>query len=367
MPKTKIILLGLFTILVTLSSAQDDFIERPVTFSFFPPVSTNGMEFWKVRTRFSLSIIGGAVGQLDGAEFASVFSIEKDMARGFQASGAFNLIGSSFEGAQMAGGVNIVGEMVNGLQMAGGVNIVGENFEGVQMAGGVNIVGEKAKGVQIAGGVNIIGKEGEGAQIAPVNIANSVKGCQIGVVNIADRVKGFQLGVVNIADNLDGEALGIVSIVGNGQFHINAWADEVAPINLGFKLGTKRIYNLYGLGMKSSGDSTYMIVTGGLGWHLPLNQFFMNFEVMYGSIRRGFSFREWENTRLSRLRVIGGWQVIPKLAITAGPTINVYVSEDRGGSDLPMFDATIYSKDADDPDDWYVRIWPGFTVGIQIF
>ncbi|MDH5684562.1 MAG: hypothetical protein OEZ20_08880, partial [candidate division WOR-3 bacterium] len=75
MPKTKIILLGLFTVLVTLLLAQDDYIERPITISFFPPVSTNGMEFWKVRTKFSLSIIGGAVGQLDGFELASVFSI----------------------------------------------------------------------------------------------------------------------------------------------------------------------------------------------------------------------------------------------------------------------------------------------------
>ena len=348
MPKIKIILLGLFIVLITFVSAQDDYIDRPFTFSFFPPVSTNGLEFWKVRTRFSLSIIGGAVGQLDGAELASVFSIEKNMARGFQASGAFNLIGSSFNGTQMAGGVNIVGEMVNGLQMAGGVNIVGG----------------KARGVQIAGGVNIIGKEGEGAQIALVNIANSVKGCQIGVVNIADKVKGFQLGVVNITDNLDGEALGIVSIIGNGQFHINVWADEVAPFNLGFKLGTKRIYNLYGLGMKPSGDSTYMIATGGFGWHLPLNQFFMNFEVMSSSIRRGFSFKKWENTTLSRLRVIGGWQVLPKLAITAGPTLNVFVSKERDGSNLPMFDATIYSTRSGN---WWVRIWPGFAAGIQIF
>jgi uncharacterized protein YjbI with pentapeptide repeats len=398
MPKTKIILLGLFAILVALSSAQDDYIDRPFTFSFFPPVSTNGMEFWKVRTKFSLSIIGGAVGQLEGFELASVFSVEKDLARGVQLSGLFNFIGNSFEGIhmtgganivgkklqgwQMAGGANIVGETGKGLQLAGGANIIGKNLEGIQMAGGANVVGEDFKGIQMTGGANIIGKMSEGIQLAGganivgenmkgiqisggVNIVGKdFNGLQMAPVNIARSVKGFQLGVVNISEEMDGEALGVVTIAGNGQFHINAWADEVAPVNLGFKLGTKHIYNLYGLGMKSSGDSTYIIFNGGLGWHMPLNQFFMNFEVIGGPIRRRVSFRNWENTRLSRLRVIGGWQVIPKLAITAGPTINVYYSKERDGSNLPIYNATIYSSHSGD---WWVRIWPGFTAGIQIF
>jgi uncharacterized protein YjbI with pentapeptide repeats len=398
MPRIKIILLGLFAILIAFSSAQDDYIDRPFTFTFFPPVSTNGMEFWKVRTKFSLSIIGGAVGQLDGLELASVFSIEKDMARGVQVSGVFNLIGNSFEGIhmtgganivgkklkglQMAGGVNIVGEIGKGIQLAGGVNIIGKALEGIQIAGGANIVGENCKGVQIAGGANIIGEMSEGIQISGganivgenmkgiqitggVNITgNEFNGLQMAPVNIAKSVKGFQLGVVNISEEMDGEALGVITITKNGQVHINAWTDEVAPINLGFKLGTKRIYNLYGLGMKSSGDSTYIIFNGGLGWHQPLNQFFLNFEVTGGPIRRRFSFRNWENTRLSRLRIIGGWQVIPKLAITAGPTINVYYSKERDGSDLPIYDATIYSTHSGN---WWVRIWPGFAAGIQIF
>lgn len=381
MPRIKIILLGLFISLITFVSAQDNYIDRPFTFTFFPPVSTNGMEFWKVRTKFSLSIIGGAVGQLEGFELASVFSVEKDLAKGFQVSGGANIVGKRLEGIQIAGGANIVGVTGNGIQIAGGANIlgilegiqiagganiVGTIFQGIQVAGGANIIGERSEGIQVAGGANIVGTSMEGLQISGgVNIVGKTfDGLQLAPVNIAETVKGFQLGVVNISEEMDGEALGVITITKNGQFHINAWADEVAPINLGFKLGTKRIYNLYGLGIKSSGDSTYIIFNGGLGWTLPLNQFFLDFEVIGGPIRRRFSFRNWENTRLSRLRVIGGWQVIPKLAITAGPTINVYYSKERDGADLPFYDATIYSTRSGD---WWVRIWPGFAVGIQIF
>lgn len=396
--RIKIILLGLITILVALSSAQDDYIERPVTVTFFPPLSTNGMEFWKVRTKFSFSIIGGAVGQLEGFELASVFNIERDLAKGFQVSGAFNLIFGSFEGVhvtgganivgknldgiqvagganivertgkgiQIAGGANILGEILEGIQIAGGANIIGKDFKGIQVAGGANIIGEMNDGIQVAGGANIVGKGMKGLQIAGgVNITGEeFDGLQISTVNIARTVKGFQLGVVNISEKMEGEALGVVTLTKNGQFHLNLWADEVAPFNIGFKLGTKRIYNIYGIGTKLSNDSVYIISTGGLGWHLPLNNFFMNFEASAGSMRSGFSFRNWEKTVLSRLRIIGGWQVIPQLAITVGPTINVFVSEVRDGSDLPMFDANIYSKRTNDR---WVRIWPGFTAGIQIF
>lgn len=398
MSRIKIILLGLFIILVALVSAQDEYIERPVTISFFPPLSTNGMEFWKVRTKFSLSVIGGAVGQLEGFELASVFSIEKDMARGFQTSGAFNLILGSFEGVHLTGGANIVGKNLEGIQMTGGANIVGENgkgiqlagganilgkelegiqgagganivgknFKGIQIAGGANIIGEMSEGIQLSGGANIVGKNMKGMQITGgVNIVGEeFNGLQIAPVNIAKSVKGFQLGVVNISEKMEGEALGVVTLTKNGQFHLNVWADEVAPFNIGFKLGTKRIYNIYGFGMKLSSDSVFFISTGGLGWHLPLNQFFMNFEATGGSMRSGFSFRNWENSVLSRLKIIGGWQVIPRLAITAGPSINVFVSKERDGSDLPMFDANIYSTRSED---WWVRIWPGFTIGIQLF
>jgi uncharacterized protein YjbI with pentapeptide repeats len=382
MPKTKNIIVGLFVILITLVFAQDNYIHRPVTFSFFPPISSNGMEYWKVQTNFSFSIIGGAVGQLEGFELASVFSIEKDRSRGVQISGVFNLIDNSFEGIHLAGGANIVGKSLRGwqiagganiagetgmgIQLAGGANIVGEDFKGIQLTGGANITGENFTGLQISGGANIVGKDMRGLQITGgANIVGEeMNGLQIAPVNIAKSVKGFQLGVVNISENMEGEALGVVTIAGNGQFHINAWADEVAPVNLGFKLGTRRIYNLWGLGIKPFGDTVLLISTGGLGWHLPLNQYFMNLEVTGSSIRRGFSFKEWENTILSRLRVIGGWQVLPKLAITAGPTLSVYVSTARDGLDLPIYDATIYSNLSGDQ---WVRIWPGFAAGIQIF
>jgi hypothetical protein len=299
------------------------------------------MDAGRVATHFSLGIVGGYVGRLEGVELSSVFSIEEEDARGFQASGVVNVVSGRFAGAQLAGVLNFVGRSMRGVQAAT-VNLAGSS-DGLQL------------------GVVNAADCGRGVQLGVVSVADQLEGMQLSTVNVADRFRGFQLGVVNVAGGLEGEALGVASIVGGGQFHFSAWADEVAPVNLGVKFGSKHIYNLYGVGVKSRGDPRWLSYAG-LGWHQPLERFFVDVDAMVAAAARFGESPDWEPDFLSRLRVIGGWQATPWLGLFAGPALAVFVGDDDGSS-WPMYDAPILA--ARSGDSW-VRIWPGFVAGLQL-
>jgi hypothetical protein len=401
-----------------MSRAQESYIYRPVSIAVFPGFSTNGFEAGKVKSNFSLNIIGGLLGSLEGMEIGSVFNIEQgpvdgvqwagvfNLARGafggFRAAGVFNMAGESFAGFEGAGVFNMVHGPATGAQMAGvfnlakgpsagyqaaGVwNMVEGDFAGIQqagifnlaandltigqMAGVVNVVAGTARGAQLAGVVNVAHVV-QGAQLSgSVNVADEITGAQLGLVNVAGKLSGLQLGLVNVCDSMDGVPIGLVSIVGNGQLHMNVWADEAALLNLGMKVGSKQIYNVFGLGYQPLGDTKRFMTTLGIGGHIPIDPFFCDLDLTATDVHPRFDWW-WHATAagtnlLTRLRIAGGWQVAPGFAITAGPALSVFVSTVENGANVPMYDAPVFAYDGGS-DRTKVRIWPGFTAGLQLF
>jgi hypothetical protein len=379
---------------VVAEGSPGRYIHRPVSISFVPGFSTNGSQARDVCSNFSLNVIGGNLGRLHGVEFGGVFNIEEGEALGYQAAGAVNVLGGDFGGLQQAGAANIVGgdfagvqqagalNVVAGdmmiLQQAGAVNIVGGDFAGVQqagaanvvggdggvlqMAGAVNIAGQDFVGVQIAGAVSIAAEYIGGLQLSTVNIAEEFSGAQVGVVNIAGTGRGLQLGVVNIAEEMD-VPIGLVSIVENGQFHVNAWASEFSLTNIGIKTGSRTIYNVFALGWQPDGDSNRLLAGLGIGGHIALDRFFVDMDAVGHSVYRGTGlFEEGDRDLLSSLRLTGGWQLTDMLAVTAGPTLSVWLSDGDDGSEIPFYDVPLYRYDGD----VRIRIWPGFTAGLQL-
>jgi hypothetical protein len=352
---------------------------RPVSIAFVPGFSTNGPASPYVSSSFSLNVIGGYLGQVHGVELGGVFNLEEDEVVGYQAAGVFNIlggrfiglqqagvfniIGGSFEGAQQAGIINIVDNGFIGAQMAGVVNVVGGSFAGAQMAGVANVAAGGFTGAQLSGVVNVAGEQMSGAQLAGVvNVADEFSGAQIGLVNIAGRGRGLQLGLVNIAEEMD-VPIGLLSIVENGQFHVNAWATEFSPVNVGIKTGSNTIYNVFMLGVSPNGESTRVFGGIGLGGHIPMNRFFVDIDLLSHGVFTGPDwFPEGGSDLLSSLRVTGGWQLADGLALTAGPTMSVWVSEREDGAAVPFYDAPLYQWHGSEN----VRIWPGFTIGLQL-
>jgi hypothetical protein len=379
-------------------AATDRYNYRPVSISFVPGFSTNGLEWKNVRSNLSLNIIGGGIGQIQGAELGGVFNADEDNVYGYQGAGVFNMVGGVFGGCQQAGVFNIVHDNMIGYQGAGVFNIVAAGFGGVEQAGVFNVVADRFEGVQMAGVFNIAGGEFRGAQAAGVfnmtgngcvgtqlagvanvcdhgfdgaqiagvvnvaaeemyglqlsgvvNAADNFDGAQIGLVNVAGRGHGLQLGLVNIADEMD-YPIGLVSIVGNGMFHANVWATDYAPVNIGIKTGSQTIYNIFSLGYGPRQDADKLYAGIGIGGHVPFGRLFVDLDILnQGVFTEDQWFEDGGSDLLSSLRLTGGWQLADFLAVTVGPTLNLSVEH------------------LDEHPDEETKIWPGFTAGLQIF
>ena len=345
--------------------AQDDLMHVPVSVSFFPPLSTSGVYAWKVSTNFSLNIIGGYVGAVKGCELGSVFNLDIRGMEGCQLSGVLNVVAGDARGFQGAGVANVVAGNLEVCQAAGVGNFVAGNAAGAQLAGVVNIAVGEVSGAQIAGTVNIA-VENCPVQLGVLNVAIGENNTQIGVVNFAGNAKGLQLGVVNVAGRNDGVPVGIVSVAGNSRFQANIWADGVSLLNVALKIRNGRIYNLYTMGFDPIGEEAPLGKLGlGLGGHVPFDPFFVDIGAVHYNVYEGIRFWEQEGySGLTTVHFTGGWQILPILAITAGPTVNVWHSTVWNGEYIRNFGLLVGDYDGVDT---YTDVWLGFSVGVQLF
>ncbi len=363
---------------VAMSSADAD-IYRPVSVTFVPPLSTNGVQAKDVTSNFSLNIIGGIIGEVDGVEVGSIFNVDMGNLSGFQGSGIINVVGGDVHGLQTAGIINVVGNNVENAQVAGIINVTGMDADGLQAAGIANVVGMDMNGLQAAGIINITGMDQGGAQIAgvvnvggklvtgsqiagTVNIADKFDGAQIaGCVNIAGYGSGAQIGIVNIAKHLEGPAIGLLNLIGNGFRRLNFWASDFSLVNVGLKTGTCNVYGILTTGL-SPFDPGRFYFGGGLGGHIPFEPFYWDIDLINYNVRPFDEFGHVD--QLFSLRGSAGWRIGERFSVFAGPTLNCWVSDAENGSEVSLYDLPIY--DTRSGETW-IRVWPGFNVGIQIF
>ncbi|UCG43306.1 MAG: hypothetical protein JSU73_01420 [candidate division WOR-3 bacterium] len=370
----------LAVLVLALPGAGDTY--RPVSVSFFPPLSTNGLDAMDVRSNFSLNIIGGWIGAVEGAELGSVFNIGQDVT-GFQGAGVFNITGRRFKGVQTAGVFSVVGESFDILQLAGVFNVVGDELLGCQAAGVANVVGNSVRGCQVAGVANVAGAYVNGAQLAGViNVAGQAltgaqlsgvvnvagegfEGAQIGIVNIAERARGLQLGIVNIAGEDDGFVpIGMVSIVEHGMFHLNAGLSEAPLAALEIKMGSRTVYNVFAAGVQPTSSSTRLMYGLGIGGRVfRRDRLHFDVDAVGYNVSQDDIFDFSGLNMLNKLRVTAGWRINELVSVTAGPTVSVFVSDYESGEDLALYDAPLYQDDTGT----MVRIWLGLSAGVQLF
>ncbi|MEX0609795.1 MAG: hypothetical protein WD016_08455 [Balneolaceae bacterium] len=216
-----VLLASLFLLpqLVQAQYYEDDLKYRKWRVTIFPPLSTNGVEAPNYTAKYSINLIGGYHGGLDGFEIGSLFNYNKFYSHGFQIAGGVNATGGSMAGVNLAGGLNFSDYDMTGIQIAGGVNVSGNNLEGIQAAGLFNIAKGSSSGLQFAGIGNISNNNIEGLQGAGIlNAAlGDISGLQgAGIANIAkENVEGLQVsGVLNLAgsDMVGLQATGAASI-----------------------------------------------------------------------------------------------------------------------------------------------------------
>lgn len=189
---------------VQAQNDQKDLEYRKWRVTLFPPLSTNGSDAPNYTAKYSINILAGYHGGLDGMEIGGLFNYTKYYSNGFQLAGLANISNGEILGVNIAGVGNFSKENMAGVQLAGITNFSNEQLEGIQLAGGFNFTRDNSSGLQFSGLANLAQGDLEGLQgSAGVNAAwGDISGLQAaGVANIAkNNVEGLQAaGAFNFA------------------------------------------------------------------------------------------------------------------------------------------------------------------------
>lgn len=332
------------------------FVALPYQASLTPGLGTHGRMSAQVVNKFSLNLVGGYSGGVDGAEIAAGFNITKQDARYVQVAGLFNIVSGSVDGVQVAGLFNNILDSLRGVQVSGFAGNVKQNMEGVQVSGflsrsagpmhGVQVSGaiagvsDDAVGVQVSGGYNEVSGNFYGIQVsgaanrvkknlaggqvtAGINVGKSeVRGFQFGSINVAKRLHGTQIGIINYADSSSGVSLGLINIVRKSTSNISLYASEIVPFNLAWKMGTHKFYTILMAGTTTNNQNKAYTFGAGIGAEfLPFKKVGFFTEILNQSIYTS----SWENLPfLYRFQTAVTFKLTKRLMLFAGPAFSVY-------------------------------------------
>lgn len=351
----------------------------PVSVELVPGLGFGGGQ----RSHFAFGLVIGRVAELQGFALSSAISLVDGPMQGMQLAGAI-ATGGSVAGAQVSGAVSVSRGATVGLQMAGAVNHTASRLRGLQLAGAVNHVGgsddaevstagwqiagainrsEGLRGLQLAGALNVAGPV-HGAQLSVLNVGGDVEGAQIGVINVARSVRGLQLGVINVAETLDGVPLGLVSVIGDGQFHVQAWASDVSLANVSLKYGSRHVYTLLSFGRELQRPEAEQrwVFGAGLGGHIPFGRFYLELDASAYSARRELIVTS-DDAILAQARLVAGVKLLPRLSVFGGLTANVLTDwGERTWDEKPGLGRHLELGGASAR----VALWPGLVGGVQL-
>jgi hypothetical protein len=390
----------------------------PLQVSFVYPIGSNGTNTNAI-SNFSVNLLQGTNGGVDGAEFGGFLNIDKHFVKGAQFAGFMNINGGWLYGAQFAGFMNINGQKAEGLQASGFMNINDDVLNGVQGSGFLNINSKKLTGIQGSGFMNIAGAvhgiQGSGfMNIASdsskviqasgfgnfvngscygiqgssfinvvtedivgvqgsgfLNIARDVKGFQgSSFLNIAEKVEGVQLsGFLNVCDSINGVPFGIISVVKeNGYRKLEFWGAESFYFNAAYKMGVKEFYNIFTFGSQPTRRGFRYGMGYGIGSELDIHESsYVNFDLTATHINESEDVWTDDLNLLNQLRVMFGFRSNEHMSFYFGPTYNVLVSSYAGPNDRIGSDIAPWNMFRTVRRNHSVEMWVGFNAGIKLF
>ena len=298
---------------------EDNLERRKWRVTLFPPLSTNGVEAPNYTAKYSLNILFGYNGGLDGYEIGGLVNFNKYYADGFMLAGLGNMTNGDMNGVNFAGVFNYSGDDMAGMQFSGLANISNGSLEGVTVSGLVNLSQQGSAGLQAAGLANLSQSSIEGLQAAGLfNMTNNdLSGLQAaGLFNFAgENVEGLQAaGFLNYA----GEGISGLQAAGFGNISmgsvegliasgfINYGKDEVSGLLAagGFNIGNS-VEGLTAAGVANIARdlqglqfATFNIAESGQGLQIGVLNLAKEFEgasvgllSIYGNGRKNLDFR----------------------------------------------------------------------------
>jgi len=143
--------------------------------------------------------------------------------KGFQIAGYMNYVRNDATGLQLAGAFNVSGGTVTGIQWAGVSNVAQKDMIGLQLSGLTNTVIQSAAGWQISTLFNNTKGIFTGLQLGLINRNHGMVGkrstapnnkgrsLQLGVINSSKRMDGVQIGLINFGNKANGTQIGLIN------------------------------------------------------------------------------------------------------------------------------------------------------------
>lgn len=311
-----------------------------------------------------------AKGDIEGIQGAGIVNASWGNISGLQVASVANIARNSVEGLQVSGAVNVAGDNLSGLQVSSAANIALGDIEGLMVSGGVNIARENASGLLISGGLNFAEKL-EGASISGgANIARELTGLQFaGLLNASQKATGLQIGLINVAKEFHGVPIGVISYYGNGRKNIDVRFSDGGFTDIGFTLGTHRVYNSALIGYNTLLDRNVYRIGLAIGLEKNIQDSFENWknETMY--VNQEFAVtHQFEDEWSDDLNLIYSYKFLlgkrfgNGFSVYGGPSINAQVTRVNGAEDYTWYSA--WSPEWKGRD---YRFWVGFTAGIRLF
>ncbi|WP_044890189.1 hypothetical protein [Myxococcus hansupus] len=149
-----------------------------------------------------------------------------------------------------------------------------------------------------------------------------------------------------------------------GSAHMEFWASDIQVANMGVKIGGGPIYLTLMAGLEPGRDARFNFAVG-VGGHMTLaRRLWVDLDVTGGAVQPVRNPLEGDGGNvLGQARLMVGFQLLPRLAVFAGPTYNAWFS--WGASDFDSITRMPFSESNPEPDQ-RLQHWPGLQVGIQI-
>ncbi|MFT5723961.1 MAG: hypothetical protein ACI9JN_001078 [Bacteroidia bacterium] len=301
---------------------------------------------------------------LRGIELAGFMNSSRSRVQGIQVSG-FSNMSARMDGIQISGFLNSAWTKSHALQVAGFMNI-GRDNDGGQIAGFLNVSTKKINGGQIAGFSNY-GSRVNGAQISGLfNVAlRSVDGVQIaGLLNYCTHLNGVQIGLINVCDTLEsGINIGLLNIVRSGLFDLQLHHSSTIPVNLVFKTGSNRFYNMLSAGYHIDEDLI------ALGYGLGSRHIFKKGLVIGAEVQSSFLYKQAYKKQvvnlLNQFVPYLGYRWGKEIVLSAGPEINVYYSRldgETGKYGFPVMNNVLHEEGVEQG---MVQLSVGYRLGLS--
>lgn len=334
-----------------------DTLARKFQFSIFPFVGTNQKLSGSVVNDYSINLFGGYSAGTNKLELGGLFNLDRGQVSGAQLAGLVNQVGGSVKGVQLAGLANVNLYSLSGFQGAGLTNFTLRGIRGVQASPLLNVSGGNMDGFQASALINYTHK--------------NVNGVQAGILgNISGGyVEGFQFGLFNYADSIKGASIGLLSFVRKGYHTLEIGADEIYPINIGLRTGTRGFYNILSAGIRpEKADSITWSFGYGIGTSPRLGKkTYLNFELNTSQMNKGNVLA----TNLINRAYLGlDYQLAKGVAIYGGPSFNIRIfdsSYDDHPETFGYFTPRVFGRKTFESTNLGQEIWWGFRAGIRFF